>query len=149
MAEKDNATIARAFFEGWNERDFDRPAALVAEDGEIVEVATGESFRGPAGARHEYEKWAAGLPDGRVEINNVIASGNWAVVESTLRGTNTGPFASAAGEIPATGQALEFDFCTVMEIKDGKVVRGRHYHDVATMMRQLGLLPEVAVGATA
>jgi steroid delta-isomerase-like uncharacterized protein len=149
MAEQDNVSIARGFFEGWNERDFDRPAALVAEDGEIFEVATGERFRGPEGARHEYEKWATSLPDGKVEINNVIAAGNWAVVESTLRGTNTGPFASPAGEIPATGRALEFDFCTVMEIRDGKVVRGRHYHDVATMMRQLGLLADVPVGATA
>jgi len=36
MTEHDSAAIAREFFEAWNERDFDRGATLVADDGELV-----------------------------------------------------------------------------------------------------------------
>jgi steroid delta-isomerase-like uncharacterized protein len=146
MARDDNAAIARTFFEAWNDRDFDRGVAIAADDAEIVEVPTDERFQGPDGIRGEYDKWATGLPDGKVEIRNVIASDDYAVSECTVRGTNTGPFASPMGEMPPTGRAIEFPFCSVMEIRDGKLRRLHHYYDVATMMRQLGLMPEAPAG---
>lgn len=148
MTQQDAASIAREFFEAWNDRDYDRGAGLIAEDGEIVEVATDERFRGADGLRHEYEKWANAFPDGRVEIRNSFAAGDWVAVESRFHGTNTGSFVGAAGEIPATGRSLSFDFCTVSQIRDGRLVLTHHYHDNATIMQQLGLMPEAA-GATA
>lgn len=144
----DNAAIAKSFFEAWNERDFERGAALAAEDAEIVEVPTGEKFRGPNGLRQEYEKWATGLPDGKVEIRNVVAGDGWVTLECVVRGTHTGPFATPAGEIPPTGRIVELPFSTFEQIQNGKLARARHYYDTATMMRQLGLMPEASVGAT-
>jgi steroid delta-isomerase-like uncharacterized protein len=148
MAQQDTEAIGRDWLESWNDRDFDRGAALLVEGAEIVETPTGERFRGPDGSRQESEKWATALPDGKIQINGAIASEKGVALESTVRGTNTGPFATPAGEIPATGREVTFDFCTILQIENGKITGGRHYFDTATMMRQLGLM-EAPAGATA
>ena len=144
----ETASVGREWFEAWNERDFDRGAALVTADADLVEVPTGETFRGPEGSREEAKKWAEALPDGRVEVRQAIGAANAAVLECRIRGTNTGPFATPTGDVPATGREVDFEFCTILQIEAGKITGVRHYYDVATIMRQLGLMPETA-GATA
>jgi steroid delta-isomerase-like uncharacterized protein len=148
MTEQDAAAVARVFFEAWNDRDFDRGAAIIADDGELIEVATDEHYLGSAGLREEYDKWANAFPDGKVEIRDSFSAGERGGVECTFRGTNTGAFTGAAGEIPATGRAVKFDFCTIMQITGGKLTKARHYHDTATIMQQLGLMPEMAGAST-
>lgn len=147
MAAEDSASIGKQWLELWNERDFAGAASLVAEDAVIVETATDELFRGPDGSRQENEKWASAFPDGRIEIRNAIASDEAAVLESAFRGTHTGPFRTPAGELPSTGRSVEFAFCTVWQIENGKIAGGRHYYDTATVMRQLGLM-EAPAGAS-
>ena len=148
MGGDDAATVARQYFELWNARDFERGTALVADDAEINEIPS-ETYQGPAGARQEYDKWATGLPDGRVTIRNDISAGDYAVIEATVAGTNTGPFTTPMGEIPATGRSLDLPFCSVIEVTDGKIRTIRHYYDITTMTTQLGLTPEVPAGARA
>lgn len=145
----DTATIARTVYEAFNDRDFERASALMSDDGEWVNVPTDERFEGRDGIRRDLEQWANAFPDGRVEITRVRAGDDWAVVEFTGRGTNTGPLATPAGEMPATGRRVELPFCDVLDIRDGKIFRGRSYFDMASMMRQLGLMPEVPAGAPA
>jgi steroid delta-isomerase-like uncharacterized protein len=144
MTEQDAAAIARVFFEAWNDREFDRGAEMTAEEAELVEVATAEHYRGIAGLREEYDKWANAFPDGKVEIRDSFSAGNRAAVECSFTGTNTGAFSGPGGEIPATGRTVRFDFCTVAEISGGKIAKVRHYHDAATIMQQLGLMRETA-----
>jgi ketosteroid isomerase-like protein len=126
MTQQDSAAIARAFFEAWNDRDYERGTSLIADDGELTEVATDESYRGPDGLREEYDKWGNAFPDGRVQIRNSFAAGDWATVECTFQGTNAGAFVGAAGAIPPTGRSLTFDFCTVSQVRDGRLVLARH-----------------------
>jgi len=82
---------------------------------------------------------ATAFPDGTVEITNVIAAGDWVVVEFTNRGTNTGPLRSAVGEFPPTNRRIEVPYCSVMQIQNGKVMSGRDYYDARTILHQLGL----------
>ena len=139
MSADENITVARTFHEAWTERNPERGEAVIAEDCEFVDVARGEVLRGPEGYRHDYERWRTAFPDGTVEITNVIAGGEWVVVEFTNRGTNSGPLISAVGEFPPTNRSIEVPYCSVMQIKNGKVVSGRDYYDVSTILRQLGL----------
>jgi predicted ester cyclase len=104
MADSDNTSIARTFYEDWNKRDFDHLADLVAGDGEILLVGSGTSFRGPDGARQFARMWADGFPDGRVTVDTAAAAGDQVTVEHTGRGTHTGTLQSAGGDIPATGK---------------------------------------------
>jgi steroid delta-isomerase-like uncharacterized protein len=148
MSQQDNTAIARGFFEAWNERDYDLGASLIADDGELIEIATDEHFRGGDGLREEYHKWGDAFPDGRVEVRNSIAADDWVVLEMRFHGTNTGAFVGAMGEVPPTGRPLTFDFCTVMQVRDGRLVLGRHYHDNTTIAQQLGLMPAAAAATS-
>lgn len=131
--------IAREYFEAWNRRDFDRIEALVADDAEVVDF-DGTVSHGPSGARSNAEMYATAFPDGRIDIKRIVAAGEFAVAELVGTGTNDGPF----GDVPATHREVRLPFCDVLTVRDGKIVRDRGYADTATMLRQLGLMPELA-----
>jgi steroid delta-isomerase-like uncharacterized protein len=131
--------IAREYLEAWNRRDFDRIEGMVAEQAEIIDF-DGTTERGPAGARAQSERYAAAFPDGKIEITRIVTAGDTAVAELVGRGTNDGPW----GDVPATHKSVELPFCDVLTIRDGKIVRDRQYGDTATLLQQLGLMPEMA-----
>ena len=145
---QDNVQIARSLYDNWNERQFDKTAELMAAEGEILLVGSDTRFRGPSGAIEFSQMWANGFPDGRVKIDNVVASGDHVVVQYTGKGTHTGALRSPAGEIPATGRSVTLELCDVYEIRDGKIRSLQSYFDSASMLMQLGVMPE-AVGAKA
>lgn len=143
-----NGSIARTVYEAFNERDFERGLAVLAADAVWTNLPTGETFHGRDGFRRNYDQWATAFPDGKCEDLHVIATDDYVVVEFMGRGTNTGPLRTPAGEVPATGRRVDVPFCDVHRIEDGEITNGRSYFDMATMMSQLGLMPEVPAGAT-
>ena len=140
MSAQENAKMARGIYEMFNNRDFDGMAALAAENMEVVNIPVGATLSGPAGFRQHAQGWGGAFPDSRVEVTNVIASDEGVVVEFRGRGTHTGPLASPAGEIPATGKSVDIPFCDVYQVKGGKLSSLHAYFDSATMLRQLGLI---------
>lgn len=140
MTHEDNVKIAREFYAAWNDRDFERSAALVADDCEILIVGTGERYIGPEGAITFDHMWADAFPDGRVEIKETIAEGDRVAMIFRGRGTHTGTLKSSAGEIPATGREVTLDLCDVYEIRGGKVQRLHTYFDSGSLLTQLGLM---------
>jgi steroid delta-isomerase-like uncharacterized protein len=140
----DNNSIVRTFFDAINAQDPDSAAELVTNDSEFTELPTGRIYRGPDGVRENFQFWFGAFPDGKVEIRNLIGAGDTVVVEYIGRGTNTGPMQTEQGEMPPTGKSVQLEFCDVVEVKGGKIARGRSYFDSGSMMRQLGLIPETA-----
>ena len=140
MSSQDNVAVARTFHQAWAERNPDRGAAVIADDCEFIDVPRGEILRGPEAYRQDYERWRAAFPDGTIEITNVIAEGDWVVIEFTNSGTNTGPLRTPIGNFPPTNRRVEVSYCSVMQIKNGKVISGRDYYDLSTILRQLELL---------
>ena len=136
-----NASIANSLYESWNARDFDRFVGMFTDDAEIVIVGAGETLRGREGALQFAQMWAGGFPDGRVQIDRVIADGDTTAVEFTGRGTHTGTLAGPTGEIPATGRQVTLQLCDVHELEGGKIRRFRTYFDTAALLGQLGLIP--------
>ncbi len=146
---KTNTEIARAVYERWNAREFDGVAELFAEDGEIVLVGSDTHFRGPAGAIEFSRMWADGFPDGRVTIDRATESGDFVTVQHTGTGTQTGTLRGPGGDIPATGRSVILHLCDVHQIKNGKIRSMQSYFDSASLLTQLGVMPEAAVEAKA
>ena len=115
MPSSDNVSVARTFHVAWAERNPDRGAAVIADDCRFVDVPRGEIQHGPEGYRHNYERWRTAFPDEAVKITNVIAEGDWVVVEFTNNGTNTGPLRTAIGDFPPTNRKIEVSYCSVMQ----------------------------------
>ena len=147
MSAQENARIARIPYEAYNSRHFDEAAAVVADDFEMRNMATGETFRGPSGMKAALKRWADAFPDSKVEVRSVIADEKGAVVEFMGHGTNTGPLATPTGTLQATNRKAEVPFCDVVTIRGGKIATSHEYLDMATMMRQLGVMPEAAGAA--
>ena len=142
MTPQDNAQIVLDLYEAFNKREIARAArTMMAGNLTWVSVPFGTRFHGPQGYRQFVSGWATALPDSRVEVTQVVVSGDCVAIEFTGRGTHTGPFRTPAGEIPPTGRAVELRICEVLQLKDGKVVRGHTYFDSTTVLRQLGLIP--------
>ena len=141
MSSHDNAAVARRYYDAFNARQLDDAVALADAELEWTNLALGATFRGPEGFRRFLENYATAFPDSQVEVRSVIAHGDRVAVEFTAAGTHRGPLAGPAGEIPATGRAVRLQLCEVLQLRDGKIVRGRSYFDSATMLRQLGLQP--------
>ncbi len=132
--------IVRIFHESWDMRDPERGVTAIAEDCRFEDVPRGEAQIGPDGYRADYHRWRTAFPDGEVKITQVIVDGDRAVVEFINRGTQTGPLKSSLGEFPPSGRFMEVRYCSVMRVKDGKVVEGRDYYDPSSIARQLGLI---------
>jgi steroid delta-isomerase-like uncharacterized protein len=143
MSKENDLAIAREVYDAFNSRDVERAMRIATDDLEIELVPFGRSFRGPAGLREFMEGWIEPFPDARVEITNMVASEDGRVAAEFIgRGTHTGTLKTPAGDVAPTNRQAEGRYCEVMEMRDGKVARLRSYFDGATMMRQLGLMPE-------
>ena len=88
--------------------------------------------------------WSGAFPDARIDLTNIIESGDKAAVEMLYSGTHTGTMAGPQGDIPATGKSVRLPGAALVEIKDGKIAAFRGYYDGMAMMAQLGLMPAPA-----
>lgn len=146
MASIDNAAIVKQLYDAFNAKDLDRYASLCAGDARFTIVPFGTKVA----PREHATMFATAFADARIEPTNFVSQGDWVVAEFTGRGTHTGTFRSPAGELPPTNRRAELAFIEVFRCRNGKVVEGRSYFDVASMLAQLGIsLPSASVRAPA
>ena len=147
LTAQDNTTLARALYDAFNRRDFDKALAMMTDSVQWTNIPFGSTFSGRQGYRDYVSTWTTAMPDCKVEIVNVITTEEWAVAECIGRGTHTGPLAGPQGNIAATQKHVDLKFCEVLRLKDAQVTEGHVYFDAASLLRQLGLMPQVQ-GAT-
>ena len=79
------------------------------------------------------------FPDGRLDVQKVISSGDHVVTECTYTTTHTVPFSLPDGStIPPTGRRAVLPCATIARAKDGLLVSNRAYWDNLDMFAQLG-----------
>lgn len=124
---------------GW----LDTSLAFFAEDCGIIDIPSGVTSRGPDGYKQLMLFFEEGFPDSGIEVTNLFATDDQAVVEFIGRGTNTGPLHMPTGNVPPTGRAVELRFCDVYRVTNGKIVCYHSYYDAFGFLQQLGLIPSV------
>jgi steroid delta-isomerase-like uncharacterized protein len=149
MTSLENLEIARKLYEEFNEHNFDAMAALCDQGVKYTDMVTGQTYEGSAGFLQSSQRWIGAFPDGRVEIVNQLAAGDAVVTEFVGHGTHEGPLEMRSGSIPATHKPVELSCCEVLRFRDGKVVVGRMYYDVLTLLHQLGVAPALGRPAAA
>lgn len=124
----------------FDEKVFDEVEHAITPDSVVEEVATGESWKGKQGFIDEFARWGAAFSDAHSDVHNVIEVPGWVVFEATWCGTHDGDLVLPDRTIPPSGRSLAFPYVTVARINgDGLQVHSKHYYDVATIMRQLGV----------
>jgi ketosteroid isomerase-like protein len=129
--------VVRSAYEIFNARDFARIARLFHEDAELVNVATGQVYRGPAGVEAFMRGWIAAFDDGHIEIDLLTQAGEVAVCEFRGIGTQNGVLTTPMGDIAPTGRTVHVPFCDVIRVRGEKIASVRTYFDSATFARQL------------
>lgn len=138
--EQSTIDAAKATILAYGEKDWDAIRTTIAPDIVYDEVATGRRVEGGEAVVATWQGWATAFPDSQATFNDVCASGNTVVMEVTWRGTHTGPLELPSGPL-ATNRTIEIRACHVSEMAEGKTQRVRHYFDMSTLLRQLGVLP--------
>ncbi len=135
----DPAGIAREYLESFNRRDWGKMRSLFHPDYSYM-GGDGQVQKGPDAGLAVAQMFATGYPDGKIDIQQIHAAGNVAIVEFIGRGTHQGDLMGIA----PTGRKIEMPVCDVLEIRDGKIIAEREYMDMAHMMQQLGAMPAPA-----
>ena len=130
--------LTEAFFN----QDYAAVEELYAPDAVAVTPDQGE-LKG-AGAAIEYTKQIIeAFPDVKYEPQFKHESGNTAIDEGWIVGTNSGPLPLPTGEtLPATGKRIRVRSADAAIVENGRVTSHRFYFDQMEFLGQLGLAPE-------
>jgi steroid delta-isomerase-like uncharacterized protein len=121
----------------WSAHDIDGLAALFTDDLLYEDVTMGRVNRSKANLRTFAEEFFASFPDVTFEMRSAFASGSGGSAEWIMRGTHSGDLPN----LPATGKSVEVRGASVLEFTRSKIRRCSDYWDMATFLRQLGVMP--------
>jgi steroid delta-isomerase-like uncharacterized protein len=137
--------LAKKWTDAFNKHDARAVAAHYAQDSVAYDPFYPEPLKGRAAIEKDTADFFRGFPDLRVELINIFEKGDRAAGEIKMTGTNSGPLVTPMGEVPATGKRIDLRGALVGRINaENLIVEERRYYDTGTMMKQLGLAPEVA-----
>lgn len=85
------------------------------------------------------QRWKAAFPDLRTTLIRGYTVGDRVIAEVMWEGTQTGPLETAYGELPPSHKRSKLRSAIFFSIKFEKITEVRHYYDLATLWRQLGI----------
>jgi steroid delta-isomerase-like uncharacterized protein len=133
-------SAASAPVEAYNDKDWERAKASMTQDFVYEEVPTGTTTTGADATLELWKAWAAAFPDSKGGLREAhVAENGMVVLEVTWKGTHQGPLQTPTGSIAATGKRIDVPACMVVQVGEGKARSQRHYFDMATLLRQLGV----------
>jgi steroid delta-isomerase-like uncharacterized protein len=141
MSEQGGAKLVRTFFDNISAHDVSRNDALKGD---------GYMFQGPGlparvdweGGQRYIQNFINAFPDLRFDLTLTVAQGDHVVAHWTATGTHDGALMSPSGNaVPATHKKVTTVGSSTFEIKNGKLVHGWTFWDMAGFLMQLGLMP--------
>lgn len=122
----------KRFFSAWARQDHAAVLALLHEDVAYQNMPFTEVLRGKQAIAAFMTKFGRGMQDIRVELRNIIESGDVVFHEGTENYIRK-------------GRPVSLPYVGVFEFNDGKIIGWRDYFDYATLEKQLSALAPVAV----
>jgi steroid delta-isomerase-like uncharacterized protein len=133
-------TAAKALIEAYNDKNWDRARAAITPDFLYDEVATGRTITGRDATVEAWQGWAEAFPESKGSFHGAhVADDGTVTLELTWTGTHRGPLQTPKGAIAPTGKSIEIRACAVIQVAGEQARSQRHYFDMATMFRQLGV----------
>ncbi len=138
MTTSDSTNLIEAWAQAWSSPNgLEKLFSLFTDDCVYEDLGTGTLTRGKEELKDFFEAVFRAIPDFKVELTSHFRAGNWAGAEWIWSGTQTGDFPG----IPATNKYASARAASVFELQGNKFKRCSDYWDMATYLRQAGLLP--------
>lgn len=131
--------LAVALVAAWNAHDLDGALACFAADCEGRDVAQATPYRGCAAMRRAMAGYCRALPDVRFALDDLVIAGDRVVAVWTATGTHLGVLMN----IPPSGRRVSVRGVATFIVRDGLICRATYIWDVASLLRSIGLLPEL------
>ena len=120
-------------------KDLDGLSRTYAPDAVITTPDEGE-IKGREAIVEYLRRFVEAVPDFTWEALAQYESGDTAIDEGYVVGTNTGPLPGPGGEtLPATGKPVRVRSVDIATVRDGMIVRHNFYFDQMELLGQLGL----------
>jgi steroid delta-isomerase-like uncharacterized protein len=138
----DRAAAMNRLYDLINAGDIDGFGELLAEDFVEHEEMPGLE-PGREGVKKLFHAYRAAFPDLRMEVQDVLVSGDKAVARVRATGTHQGEFLGMA----ATGKSVDVQLIDITRFGDDGLAR-EHWgvFDALAMMQQLGAIPQSPPG---
>lgn len=138
MTDEEKKRVIREQTEAFNRKDEEAFVRPISSNSRSTDAATGEVLRGKEGERETFRRWTTAFPDARVNIENVVVSGDTAVVQFTGEGTQRGPL----GPFPASNKRAQTRMVSILKFNpQNEIVEETQYYDQLSMLQQLGHVP--------
>jgi steroid delta-isomerase-like uncharacterized protein len=98
----------------------------------------GEESDGEEAVRDLLQELMAGFPDFQVEVGKFHHADDAVIGEGRITGTHGGEFAG----VPATGRRVDYPAVAIFEFEEDRLLCEKVYFDGATILTQIGVLPE-------
>jgi steroid delta-isomerase-like uncharacterized protein len=139
MSVEENKTIVRRFLEeAWNNQD---TAVLdeVMDDNYVGHDPgfPGGEIRGREALKEILRQARAGIPDARIEIEDVLGEGDRTLVRFILHGTHQGELFG----VPASGRRVRVVTLLVSRLAGARIVEEWAIKDMLGLLQQIGAIP--------
>jgi predicted ester cyclase len=128
------ADVYQGFIDAVNRQDLEGAARYV-DPARYRENCVGftHGFVDWQGAQNSVRQVWKGLPDLRVELDQILGDGDVVLAHGTVRGTATGRLYGA----PATKRSFQASFFDYVRTEDGRIIERVQQADVLAQMHQL------------
>ena len=137
--DSDMSEFLNRFMAAWNAHDVRVVVAHYAPDYEEIDVARAQPQIGPDHVRRTMLYYLRAFPDFQVVLNDALVNGDRVALYWTWTGTHRGTFMN----IPPTGHQVKVRGSSLITMNDGKIQRAVRIWDLAGLLRDLKLLPEL------
>lgn len=133
-------STGQQIIDAWNSRTDEVILAFYAHDYVVEDITAGRIREGWEGMRQWTKSVFTAFPNLTYTLVDDIENDGKLVLHWLAKGNHQGPLM----KIPATGKNVFIHGMSVLHLENGKVKRGQVMWDLAGVLRQIGLLPEIS-----
>jgi steroid delta-isomerase-like uncharacterized protein len=125
--------IGKSWCDAWNSHSVDKGVAVFTDDVFYEDVPFGRTVHGSAQLRDYAQFFFAAVPDVHAACTATALHGGQGDIEWIFSGSDVGIF--------KTGKRFSVRGTAIIDVQQRKVSRNSDYYDLATIMRQVGIVP--------
>lgn len=127
-------SVGQKWIDGWNSSDPEVFVSAFTADGVYEDVTFGLKKKGSAELRDLHKFFHNSVGGLYVKLIATHVAAGHGTIEWMFGGKDVGVF--------KTGKSFEVQGVSVIEVRGGRISRNLDYYDAATIMKQVGKLPE-------
>jgi len=132
-------TIGQQIIDAWNSRSDEIILPFYSQDYVVEDITAGRVREGWEGMRQWTRSVFTAFPNLHYTLLNEVEKDGKLVLHWLSKGNHQGPLM----KIPATGKNVFIHGMSILQLENGKITHGIVMWDLAGVLRQIGLLPQI------